>query len=563
MNEESIYERAYIYALKNALDHKRKANDKAVMGKIIQEFPELKANTAIASEICKKASNKVNSLSEIEFDAEIEKFNIKSMEIEHAEKKHTLPDLPGAEKGKVVMRMAPFPSGALHIGNSRMIILNDEYVKMYNGKLLLVYDDTIGSEEKIPLEESYSMIEEDLKWMGVKYDHVYYKSDRMDIFYQYGEELIKKGSAYVCFCNQEELKHNREKGIECLHRNHTVEENMKFWKDMIENRFNPGQAIVRIKTSMTHPNPAFRDRVLFRIANRAHPRVGNKYTVWPLLEFSWAIDDVLLGVTHVLRGKDLWIEDEMEKYIWNILGWKGPVFIHYGMLRIAEAKLSKSKFMKEVTSGAFIGWEDPRTWSLRSLKKRGFSPESIRKFVLSFGLSLTDIEVPAENLYSENRKMIDAISPRYMYVENPVLCVIENLPGEKNIETPLSPDNPAMGKKTLYGKNEVYIPQEDFEAHRGEVIRLKDFVNVLVSQEGNVLTFDSWENKKIPRIQWVSKGHELPCNVIYLNGSTKKGLVEECIKDRKIDTVVQFERYGFVKIDSISKLEISVWFTHP
>jgi len=332
---------------------------------------------------------------------------------------------------------------------------------------------------------------------------------------------------------------------------------------MLENKFGPGQAIVRIKSSMAHPNPAFRDRVLFRISNRTHPRVGNKYTVWPLLEFSWAVDDVLLGVTHVLRGKDLWIEDEMEKYIWDILGWNGPVFLHYGMLRIAEAKLSKSKFMKEVKSGEFMGWEDPRTWSLRSLKKRGFSPESIRKFVLTFGLSLTDIEVPAENLYSENRKMIDAISPRYMYVENPVLCVIENLQEEKKIEVPLSPDNPAMGKKILYGKKEVYVSQEDLEAHRGEIIRLKDFVNVLVSQEGNVLTFDSWENKKIPRIQWVSKGNELPCNVIYLNGSTKKGFVEECIKNQKINTVVQFERYGFVKIDSINKIEIFVWFTHP
>ena len=217
----------------------------------------------------------------------------------------------------LVVRFAPYPSGPLHIGNAKQLILNDEYAKMYTGKFILVYDDTIGSEEKNISNEAYSLILDGVKWLNVKISKIYYKSDRLEIYYKYASELIKENKAYVCFCKAEELRKSRERGIECIHRNHSINENLEFWQQMLKNKFKPGQIILRIKTSMTHPNPAFRDRVLFRISVRSHPRTKLKYKIWPLLEFSWAIDDHLLGITHILRGKDLMMESEMERFIWD------------------------------------------------------------------------------------------------------------------------------------------------------------------------------------------------------------------------------------------------------
>jgi glutamyl-tRNA synthetase len=202
----------------------------------------------------------------------------------------------------------------------------------------------------------------------------------------------------VCRCPQELLRENRMHGVACPERAQTVSETLEEWERMLANAYNPGEAVLRLRTDLNDPDPAFRDRVLFRISDIDHPRVGRKYRVWPLLEFSWAVDDIELGVTHVLRGKDLVMEDRMELYLWNLLGIQGPPFLHWGILRVREAKVAKSKSYREVKSGIYDGWADPRTWSLRSLDRRGISMETLREFTLSFGLSLADIEVPAETL---------------------------------------------------------------------------------------------------------------------------------------------------------------------
>jgi hypothetical protein len=198
---------------------------------------------------------------------------------------------------------------------------------------------------------------------------------------------------------------------------------------MFKPEVHEGEAVLRIKTDMHHPNPAFRDRVLFRIADREHPRVGKKYRVWPTLEMTWAIDDHLLGITHVMRGNDLMIESDMEKYIWDLFKWKHPILIHTGLVRLegVGAKLSKSKAQKEVTSGQFSGWDDPRTWSVQSLARRGIRQEAIREFVKRIGLNKQDIIVPVESLYAINRQIIDSETPRYSFVENPVKLNIPEL----------------------------------------------------------------------------------------------------------------------------------------
>jgi glutamyl-tRNA synthetase len=282
-----------------------------------------------------------------------------------------LPPLPGAEPGHVVLRLAPFPSGALHIGNARMLFINDAYRRRYDGKLYLVFDDTAGSEEKRVDLEVFDRIRQDLELAQVPVDQVFYKSDRVPLFYPWAVRVIERDGAYVCTCPAELLRNNRAAGVECPERSQARTTTLELWNRMLEGGFAPGEAVLRLRTDMKDPDPAFRDRVLFRISDFDHPRVGRRYRVWPLLEFSWAVDDILLGMTHVVRGKDLVMEDRVEEFIWNLLGERGPPFLHWGLLRVREAKISKSKSYAEVKSGAFDGWADPRTWSLASLERRG------------------------------------------------------------------------------------------------------------------------------------------------------------------------------------------------
>ncbi|MAG50751.1 glutamate--tRNA ligase, partial [archaeon] len=317
------------YALENAVKYGGKANPGAVIGKIFSENKKLSKDTKTVIQEVKKVVQEVNSLNREEQKKRFSKYHIKHKKNKSGGK--TLPNLQYT-KGKVVMRIAPFPSGPLHIGNARPAILNDEYVRKYKGKLLLVIDDTIGSKEKSITEEAYDLIPKGLDWLEVKYDKIIYKSDRLEIYYDYAKKLIDKAYAYVCSCPQNKIRENRRKGVECPCRHQTVEETLKLWELMFESK--EGEYVLRIKTGMQDKNPAFRDRILFRISEREHPKVKNKYTVWPLLEFSWAIDDHLLEITHIIRGKELMIESEMEKYIWNIFNWTHPVIMHSGLLQL-------------------------------------------------------------------------------------------------------------------------------------------------------------------------------------------------------------------------------------
>src|SRR3989441_11640028 len=176
-----------------------------------------------------------------------------------------LPPLPDAVDGAVVLRLAPYPSGPLHIGNARAFVLNDAYTKRYHGKLLLVFDDTIGSEDKPLLPEAFDQVKEGLDWAGVEYDEVLYKSDRIPLHYEWAEKRLATGEAYVCECDAETLRKNREAMRACVHRIQDVDETIAMWKAMLAGEYGEGEAVVRLKTDMTHPNPAFRDRVLFRV----------------------------------------------------------------------------------------------------------------------------------------------------------------------------------------------------------------------------------------------------------------------------------------------------------
>ena len=484
-----------------------------------------------------------------------------------------LPDLPGAAQGKVVLRMAPFPSGGLHIGNGRMLFVNGYYRERYGGKLLLVFDDTIGSEEKRVENEFFDMILQDCELAGVRPDSVLYKSDRIPFHYPWARRVIEKGGAYVCRCPADLLRENRLHGRACPERSQTASETLEEWERMLSNTYAPGEAVLRLRTDLADPDPAFRDRVLFRISDVDHPRVGHKYRVWPLLEFSWAVDDVELGVTHVLRGKDLVVEDRMERYLWDLLEISGPPFLHWGILRVREAKVSKSKSYREVKSGLFDGWADPRTWSLRSLDRRGIGMEALRDFTLSFGLSLADIEVPAETLYSENRKRIDATTVRRAFVAEPVKVSVEGYPFDvPEVTLPNHPERTELGSRTVRAGPEFFLAHQDVSAHPGEEVRLKDLLNVRLPPEppspGGTLraTFTSRPNQKLPRLQWVGAGDAVPVDVLDIDGSHRTGLAEGAVRSARPRELIQFERFGFVRVEgdwSPGTSPVRVVYGHP
>lgn len=530
------------YALRNAVKFEGEAELGAVMSKVMGECDECRKDPQGTKELVEEFIKEINEMDKSEQEEELEELMPEFFEESEEEEVERLPDL---DSGEVVMRMAPYPSGPLHIGNARMVILNDEYVKRNDGKLILFYDDTIGSEKKKPLLDAYDLIKDGLEWMDVEWHETYYKSERMDIYYEYGEKIIEMGEAYVCQCCAEELRGKREKGVACEHRSQSVEKNLKLWEKMLEGGFDEGEIVVRIKTDMDSPDPAFRDRVLFRVSNKPHPKVGKDYYVWPLLEFSWAIDDHLLGVTHILRGKDLVIEDRMEKHIWDLFGWDEKEFLHYGMLRLKGLRLSKSEFQQRLAKGDLRGWDDPRTWSLQALRKRGIQPEAIRDFILDFGMSMTDIEVPPSKLYAKNREIIDPIANRYYFVPDPVEVRLE---GEFDMEQTgirKHPDHPGRGERKLATKSVVYLPKKDWKKNQGEEVRLTNFCNIEL--EGKIGKITGFENKDISKIQWLCEG--LDTTVELPDGSFDHGLGEKNLEKVKEEEIVQFERYGFVKIE--------------
>ena len=552
-------ESARKYALQNAVLHGGKADPKAVLGRLLAEDPLLRPR---AKQLAAEVARVVEAVNALETEAQRAELAVLAPELLERVKAEAgpkeLPPLPDAVEGKVVLRLAPYPSGPLHIGNARTFLLNDAYAKRYRGKLLLVFDDTIGSEEKPILPEAFDQVKEGLDWAGVEYHEILYKSDRIPTHYAWAEKLLATGHAYVCECDADTLRRNREAGKTCAHRAQDADETLALWRAMLSGEFGEGEAVVRLKTDMADPNPAFRDRVLFRIAEREHPRVSTRYRVWPLLEFSWAVDDHLLGITHVIRGKDLVMEDLMETRIWDVLGVaRRPHFVHMGILRFKDVELSKSRYRREIAEGRLTGIDDPRTWSLQSLRRRGIRPSALRDFLLAFGLSLNDIEVPAETLYAENRKVIDKDANRYFFVPDPVGVEIAGLPPTREVRVPLHPDFPGRGARTIPVDGKVFVAKADFDRLAGTEVRLKDFCNVVLDRRA---TFVSLENKEIPKIQWVD--HGVSASLAMPDGSDLKGLAEPAVASLRVDDVVQFERVGFARIDHVSRAEVRAYFAH-
>ena len=586
MDIDEIKKLIWIFGLTNAVKFGGKPNLKAIMGKLLSQKPELKTKI---NDIKPMLNETIVEISKLPIDEQKEK--LLELDPTALEKKDTsqdlreLPDLPNTQNyDQIVMRLAPYPSGALHIGNARMVILNSEYVKRYNGKLILFFDDTIGSPKskrndpkaKYVLPDAYQLITDGLKWLDVNYSEVYYKSDRLEIYYEYCEKLIQDNIAYVCFCSATEFRDRYKKKKEnCPHRNQSVRTNLQEWNNMKTGKYHETEVVVRLKTGMDQKDPALRDQIIMRISEAEHPRVGNKYFAWPMLEFSWAIDDHLIGATHILRGIDLVKEDVIEEFIWDHFNWKKGEFLHYGRIKFSNMKLSKTQSRNNITRGIFDGWDDPRTWSLQSLEKRGIRAEALKETLLELGMSTTGIIFDESWLYSKNKDIIDGLSNRYFYVEEPINIEIENVPFSECIAEPsLLPSKPEKGKReikvvTKDNKLKVLIAHTDaIKLRKGQIIRLKDLVNIQILSidlNKNLIksNFHSSElNREFIIIQWVSKEENVKVSILKPDGTISKGNGEINLTKIPLNKTIQFERFGFVNPIKCEDNVLICYFTH-
>jgi len=594
---DDIEKIVWIEGLKNAIQFNGKGNPKAVMGKLMRDRPDLRSQGKILKPLVAQVLAEINALSLDTMKVKVLKLDSHALDQKEKQgpEKKVLPDLPGAEPGKVVMRLAPYPSGALHIGNARMVVLNDEYTKRYNGKLLLVFDDTIGTtlkklhdpKAKFVIPEAYDLIPEGLDYLGVKTHGVYYKSDRVEIYQNEAGKLITKGDAYVCTCEAQEFREKYKRtGKECPCRNKDISYHEEMYEQMQEGKIAEGGAVVRLKTGMDQKDPALRDHIMMRISDAPHPRIGTKVRLWPVLEWSWGLDDHLLGITHILRGIDLKKEGMVEKYIWDLYGWKHSHISLYGRLKFDdEFKLSKTLARQNVHSGTYDGWSDPRTWSLQSLQARGIHPDALRKSLLDLGLSKRGIVFDKAWIYSYNTKLIDSTAYRYWFVEDPIPLHINQLPFKQFTAEPLlHPQFPKKGTRHIpieiaEGQSTVYLAKADLDAvlnHKGkllhpalaqdEVVRLKDMYNVQIRKiEGSQITadYESTEKKDGTRkMQVVPRNFSIPVRILQPDGHTTEGFAESTLQELSPNSMVQFERYGYVRLRQISEKEVYGYFTH-
>jgi len=559
------------YAVFNASQYGGKANPGSVMGRIFAEYPEAKANAKDVQRLVMGVIADVNSWP-IEKIMETVKQWPELLEARKPEEKKTMPPLKNVDKWKMVkVRFAPNPDGPLHLGSAESIIFSDEYAKMYKGHFILRFEDT-SADVKPPIPQMYEWIPEDLKWLGVNVDEKYVQSERLAIYYEHAEKVLAMGKGYVCTCESEEYKRLYMAKTPCPCRELPPEEHLRRWKMMLDGDYKRGEAVVRIKTDITHPNPAIRDWPALRISTRSHPIQKRKYRVWPLYNFSCAVDDPLMGVSPVIRGKEHEVNSARQKYLYDYFGWQFPEVINVGRLGLEAGILSKSKIRAGVDSGVYSGWDDPRLGTLRALKRRGIQPETIREIMVQVGPKPINVMISWDNFAAANKKIIDPRANRYFFVADPVELRVKGVKEVLHAKLHLHPDHPEKGDReyTIEPEDGIctfLVARKDMEEAKGKLVRLMGLVNVEITKVGKVVEgkFHSLEHqvareKGAPFIHWVVEGESVPAEVVMDDASVSSGRAERLVEKLKVDDMLQFERFGFVRVDS--KMPLRFYYAH-
>ena len=389
-----------------------------------------------------------------------------------AESKHFIEnfidkDLEEGVYDHVQTRFPPEPNGYLHIGHAKSIILNSTMAKEYGGKFNLRFDDTNPSKEKTEFVES---IKEDVKWLGADWeDRLFFASDYFDRMYECAEKLILKGKAYVSDLTADEIKEYRgsftEPGKDDPHRDRSIDENLKLFREMRDGKYGDGEKVLRAKIDMASPNINMRDPVIYRVAHMTHHNTGDKWCIYPMYDFAHPLEDAFEGITHSLCTLEF--EDHRPLYDWVVreVGFEMPPRqIEFAKLYLKNVVTGKRYIKKLVESKVVDGWDDPRLVSIAALRRRGFTPESIRKFIEISGISKSQAVADYAALEYCIREDLKPSVPRMMAVLDPIKLVIDNYPeGQSEMLTvPNNQENEALGSRQIPFSRELYIERDDF-----------------------------------------------------------------------------------------------------
>jgi glutamyl-tRNA synthetase len=464
----------------------------------------------------------------------------------------------------VVTRFPPEPNGYLHIGHAKAVIIDDEYARRYNGKLILRFDDTNPMNEKL---EYYEAIKNDLEWLGIKPDIIKNTSDDILILHEYGKKLTRNGDAYVCTCDSNKIHKLRMQQLECSCRvniDNSIN-NLERLDKIFDGTYHQNEAIIRFKGNMQDKNTVMRDPTLFRIIEAPHPLLGDKVQIWPTYDFAAPVEDSLDGVSHALRTKEYELRNTLYLSILDRLKLRRPLVVEFSRLEFENMPVSKRKIKQLLDDGAITSWDDPRLLTLSAMRKRGFEPKAIRSFVLSLGLTLAETKPPFKALESMNRKIIDPLSIRLFFVKDPIMLTVD---GAKNMKVTLDnhPTN-NLGTRVVEVSTVFYISRDDANLlAEGEQVRLMELYNIkidrIVVEPGknkaiiaSYLTNEIFRNMK--KLQWVSDKSMTKYNILipyelYQNNKfnprsleSAEGLAEAFVLRLKPHTLIQFIRFGF------------------
>lgn len=450
-------------------------------------------------------------------------------------------DLETGKHDSIITRFPPEPNGYLHIGHAKSICLNFGLAKEFNGKVNLRFDDTNPVKEDV---EYVNSIKEDVQWLGFDWNNLFFASDYFDEMYNRALLLIKKGKAYVCDLSPEEMREYRgtltEPGKDSPYRNRTVEENLNLFERMKNGEFKDGEKVLRAKIDMSSPNINFRDPIIYRIAHASHHNTGNKWCIYPMYCFAHPLEDAIEGITHSICTLEF--EDQRPLYDWFVRECEMeniPRQIEFARLNLTNTVMSKRKLKQLVDEGIVDGWDDPRMPTISGVRRRGYTPESIRNFCSEIGVARADSKVDSQLLDHFLREDLQPKAPLVMGVLKPLKLVITNYPEGQTemLDIENNAKDETKGTRQVSFSRELYIEQEDFmeepikkyfRLFPGNEVRLKGayFVkctDVIKDENGNVVevhcTYDpetksgsGFTGRKVKAtIHWVDANNCKPC----------------------------------------------------
>ncbi len=549
-------------AVQNAYEHDGKTNEKVVVSKVLGSIPELRKKVPELMETCPSIVSEINALTIDGQKLLIEKEFPEILEIKEKPKaeEQTLPPLEGAEKGNVITRFPPEPNGYPHIGHAKAALINAEYVNMYGGKKILRIDDTNPESERL---EYYAAIKVGLDWLGIKYDIIKNTSDDIELLQEKGLEIINSNNAYVCTCKRDDISKNRREMKACKCSFGDLNQNQERWKKMFD-KYKPGEAIVRFRGDMKSENTVMRDPVLFRIIEDKHPLLGEKYRVWPSYDFAIAIEDSIDGVTHALRSKEYELRKELYYAILDAMNMRKPKMLEFSRLEFKGMPVSKRVLKPLIENGKISWYDDPRLPTLEAMKRRGITPEAVKKFIISLGFTKADTLAPFDSLESFNRKIVDGKSIRLYMVKNPRKIIVQDLPSSF-IELPNHPTKDMGSRKIEFDKNLLLSKEDTSNLESGDKIRLMGLGNVILTKiehelEGKYIGDEM--DVEYPKMQWIPEknAHELKILVpkqLFIDDSYNNDSLEELLVkvephylNLQEGVEIQFVRFGYCRKDS-------------